>query len=147
MPAESSLSAEVTWVDGLQFVARGDTSGAAFVLDGSPQHGGRNSGVRPMEALLISLASCTGMDVLAILRKKRQNVTGFRVRARGVQAKEHPRRYVHIELEYLVRGRGISERAVARSIELSQTRYCGVTASLSAEVTSSYVIELEGAAE
>jgi len=147
VPADSSLSAEVTWGDGLQFVARGDTPCAAFVLDGSPQHGGRNSGVRPMEALLISLASCTGMDMVSILRKRRQRVTGFRVRARGIQAKEHPRRFVHIELEYLVRGRGISEQAVARSIELSQTRYRGVTVSLSAEVTSSYVIELEDATE
>ena len=145
MTTENTLSAEATWVEGLQFVARGDTSGAACVLDGSPEHGGRNSGVRPMEALLISLASCTGMDVISILRKKRQRVTGFRVRARGIREPQFPGRYVRIELEFMVRGWDVSEQALARSIELSQNRYCGVTASLNADISHTYLIEAEGA--
>jgi len=145
--ATDALSAEVTWVEGLQFVARGETSGAAFVLDGSPEHGGIDSGVRPMETLLISLAGCTAMDVVSILRKKRQRVTGLRVLVRGHCAPEFPRRYQRIEIEFRVRGRDISEKALARSIELSQTRYCGVTASLNAEITHTYHIEPEGEQE
>ena len=139
-----TLNAQVTWTEGMQFVARGNGSGSAFVLDGEAEHGGMGSGVRPMEALLISLASCTGMDVISILHKKKQRVTGFKVNVQGVRAEEHPKRYVRIELEYVVRGWDISKQAVARSIELSQTKYCGVTASLNSEIVSTFRIEQEG---
>jgi putative redox protein len=143
VPEESVYEAEVTWVEGLQFVGHGEVSGTTIVLDGAPEHGGSSRGARPMEALLISLAGCTGMDVISILRKKRQKVTGFWVNARGMRADEHPRRYVRIELEYVVRGRDVSEAAVARSIELSQTKYCAVTGSLNAEMVHTYRIEPE----
>jgi len=133
----------VTWVEGLQFVAHGQVSGAAFVMDGDPNHGGLDSGVRPMEALLLSLAGCTGMDVISILRKKRQEVTGFWVNVRGFRAPEFPKWYTRIELEFVVRGWDISEQAVVRSIELSQTKYCGVTASLKSEIVYTYRIEQE----
>ena len=99
-----------------------------------------------MEALLISLASCTGMDVISVLRKKRQKVTRFRVLVMGQRADEHPRRYTHIDLEFVVRGHDVSEQAVARSIELSQTKYCGVTATLNCGVAYVYTIETEEAA-
>lgn len=143
--SDDAYGAKLTWTEGLQFVGQAVVSGAAIVLDGAPEHGGLGSGVRPMESLLISLASCTGMDVVSILRKKRQRVTGFCVNVRGFRAEEHPRRYVRIELEYIVRGWDISERAVARSIELSQTKYCGVTASLNSEITHAFRIEQEQA--
>jgi len=143
VPEDDVYEAGVTWVEGLQFVAHGERSGATIVLDGAAQHGGLDRGARPMEALLLSLASCTGMDVISILRKKRQVVTGFWVHARGIRAEEHPKRFVRIELEYVVRGRDVSEAAVARSIELSKTKYCGVTASLNAEIVHSYRIETE----
>jgi putative redox protein len=96
-----------------------------------------------MEALLLSLAGCTGMDVISILQKKRQRVTDFRVNVRGERAPEYPRRFVRIELEFVVRGWNISEEAVRRAIELSSTKYCGVTASLNAEVVRSQRIEQE----
>ena len=143
MSTDGEYRAEAVWVQGLQFVGRAEGSESAFVLDGLRDHGGLESGVRPMEALLISLASCTGLDVISILQKKRQRVTAFQVQVTGVRADEHPRRYVRIELAFIVRGWDVDEAAVARSIELSQTKYCGVTASLSCEVTSRYHIEPE----
>ena len=96
-----------------------------------------------MEALLISLAGCTGMDVISVLQKKRQRVTGFSVQVQGFRAEEHPRRYERIELEFVVRGWNVSDAAVARAIELSQTKYCGVTASLNCDITYTYRIEPE----
>jgi putative redox protein len=80
--------------------------------------------------LMVSLAGCTGMDVIDILRKKRQAVTDFEVRVRGVTADEHPKRYLTIEVTYVVTGHHLDPEAVRRSIELSETKYCGVMASL-----------------
>lgn len=142
--SQSQIHAQVRWVTGLQFVAQASTSHIALVLDGEAEHGGLESGIRPMEALLISLASCTAMDVISILLKKRQRVTGFQVKAHAQRAAEHPRAYERIELEFIVRGHDISPTAVERSIELSQTQYCGVTASLKSEIVNSYRIESEG---
>ncbi|MFP3895636.1 MAG: OsmC family protein [Anaerolineales bacterium] len=141
MSESNVYEADATLVQGLQFVGRGVESGIAVVLDGAEEHGGLESGIRPMESLLISLAGCTGMDVISILRKKRQEVADFRVEAKGVQAEEHPRRYERIILHYIVRGRDVSEKAVARSIELSLNKYCGVTASLNSEIDYEYTIE------
>ncbi len=141
--ADDVYTGQVTWVEGLQFVARAGASGHAIVLDGVAEHGGLESGTRPMEALLLSLGGCTGMDVISVLLKKRQQVTGFRVNVKGIRAEEHPRRYVRIELEYVVRGRNVSPQAVERAIELSQTKYCGVTASLNSEIVHAYRIEEE----
>ncbi|MFO7916983.1 MAG: OsmC family protein [Anaerolineae bacterium] len=141
MPGDNIYKADATLVQGLQFVGRGAQSGIAVVLDGVEKHGGLESGIRPMECLLVSLASCTAMDVISILRKKRQEVTGFRVEVKGVRAEEHPRRYERITLHYVVQGHDVSEEAVARSIELSQTKYCGVTASLKSEIDYEYTVE------
>ena len=139
----NTYRASVTWVQSMQFVAHAEKSGGAFVLDGTPEVGGFGSGMLPMEALLASLASCTGMDVISVLRKKRQKVMSFVVNVKGERAQEHPKGYVHIELEFVVGGVDISESAVARAIELSQTKYCGATASLKPEVSYTYRIEAQ----
>ena len=104
--------------------------------------GGRDSAVRPNELLLIGLAGCTGMDVISILRKKRQEVTGFELVVRGELSTEPPKRFVGIAVEYRVRGRGVDPAAVARAIELSETKYCSVGLTLRAPVpiTSTYTI-------
>lgn len=142
MPKEP-YSAALAWTDGLQFVGKPSQSGIALVLDGSPEHGGANSGIRPQEALLMSLAGCTGMDVISVLKKKRQRVTGFWVNVQGTRAEDYPRRFTHIELEYVVRGWGVSPEAVERAIKLSQTKYCSVTANVNAEIVYTYRIEEE----
>lgn len=128
--------AVATWTgDGLAFDAV-TGNGAALHMN--------NQGVtlRPAEMLMVGLAGCTGMDVIDILRKKRQDVTDFQVQARGEQADDHPRRYVRIEVKYIVTGRNIDPEAVRRAIELSETKYCAVAASLrpGAPITTSFEI-------
>jgi putative redox protein len=142
--AKAVNKARLTWIEGLQFVGHAERSGAAMVLDGDPELGGLGSAVRPTEALLFALGGCMAMDVISVLRKKRQKVTAFHVEAQGTRAEEHPRRYEAIALEFVVRGWDISEQAVARAIELSHTKYCSVTASVNAEVSVSYRIEQDG---
>lgn len=96
----------------------------------------------PMELLLIALGGCTAVDVISILKKKRQRVTDYRVEVRGERRKEHPRAFTRLEVRHVVRGLGVSERAVAQAIELSETKYCSVAATLrpAAEIVTSYEI-------
>ena len=127
--------AQANWTDGLQFVARAN-NGPAVVLD-NPEGGG---GATPMELLLISVAGCTGMDVVSIMKKKRANMTHFQVNISGDRADDHPMRYNHIRIEYVVSGKGIKPQDMERSIELSVTKYCGAIASVNATVEHSYRI-------
>lgn len=89
----------------------------------------------PMELLLISLGGCTGADVISILEKKRQRVTAYEIEVRGQRRDEHPRIYTNIEVIHKVKGHNIDEKAVAHAIELSETKYCSVSAMLSAAAT------------
>jgi len=95
-----------------------------------------------MELLLIALGSCTGVDVISILKKKRQKVTDYRIEVSGERREEFPRSYTQLNVKHIVRGRGLSEAAVARAIELSDQKYCSVAATLrgSAEIVTSYEI-------
>ena len=107
----------------------------------------RNSAPSPMELLLVALGSCTGVDVVSILKKKREDVTGYRVEVRGQRRAEHPRSYQRMEVHHIVTGRSISDRSVAQAIELSEQNYCSVAATLrpTAEIVSSYeIIEAAG---
>ena len=105
----------------------------------------RNSAPSPMELLLLALGSCTGVDVVSILRKKRQSVTDYRVEVRGQRREKHPRSYKRMEVHHIVTGRNVSERSVAQAIELSEEKYCSVAATLrpAAEIVSSFEI-IEG---
>src|SRR3989442_7457229 len=102
----------------------------------------RNGAATPMELLLIALGSCTGVDVISILKKQRQHVTDYRIEVSGERRSDYPRSYTRLNVKHIVRGRGISEPAVARAIELSDTKYCSVAATLrgSAEMVTSYEI-------
>jgi putative redox protein len=133
--------AKVTYVQGLQFVGEA-SSGHAIVLDANPEFGGNNSGLRPMELLLLSLAGCSGMDIISILKKKKQDVTGLEINVKGKKAYDHPKKFTEITLEFLVKGRGISENAVKRAIDLSMNKYCSVKASFegTAQIDFSYRI-------
>ena len=136
----TELSARVVLQDNLHFVGS-DVSGYTVDLDATAAAGG-GKGLTPMELLLISLASCSAMDVIGILRKKRQPVEGMEVRAQGQRTAEHPTVFTSINLEYLVHGAGVDPVAVARAIELSREHYCPVWAMLgkSMEITSSFRI-------
>ncbi|HEX6623195.1 MAG TPA: OsmC family protein, partial [Pyrinomonadaceae bacterium] len=103
----------------------------------------------PMELLLLALGGCTAVDVVSILKKKRERVTGYRVEVSGTRREEHPRAYTRMEVRHVVTGRGISEKAVAQAVELSETKYCSVAATLRAgvEIVTSYeIIEETGGA-
>ena len=114
----------------LRFVATSG-SGHTFVLD----DGTGNTGPRPAELIPMALAGCTAMDVISILRKKRQDVTRYEVRAEGVQMDEHPNAFTRIDVLHVVDGRGIDVEALRRAIELSATKYCSVGATLSSGIT------------
>ena len=117
-------------------------SGNAITIDTDSV---RNSAPSPMELLLLALGSCTGVDVVSILRKKRQNVTDYRVEVRGQRRDEYPRSYKRMEVHHIVTGRNVSERSVAQAIELSEKKYCSVAATLrpTAEIVSSFEV-IEG---
>lgn len=122
-------------------------SGHHVTLDAAEGGGGQNAGFRPMELLLVGLAGCTGMDVISILRKKRQDVTGYEVRVQGVRAEEHPMVFVEISVEHIVTGHAIQPEAVARAIQLSEERYCGAGAMLGKVANLTHTYRIVEAAE
>jgi putative redox protein len=117
-------------------------SGIEVIMDASPKAGGRNAGPRPMELVLLALAGCMAMDVISILRKKREPVEGYEVRASAQRREEHPRVFTEIHLEHVVTG-DVKEESLARAIELSDTKYCSVRGMLRPEtkVTTSHRVE------
>ncbi|MCS7203289.1 MAG: OsmC family protein [Thermodesulfovibrio sp.] len=135
------LKAKVKWVEGLQFVGQSGTN-HAIVMDGSPDYGGQNSAMRPMELLLVALGGCSGMDIASILNKKKQDFRGIEINLRGKQAENYPKRFTEIEVEFIIKGKKLSEEAVKRAIELSMDKYCSVKATLepSAKIITSYKI-------
>ncbi len=104
--------------------------------------GDRHSAPTPMEMLLVSVAACTAVDVISILNKKRQNVTDYDVEITGVRADDHPRKFISFHINHIVRGRDISEKALADAIELSDDKYCSVAATVrpTATITTTYEI-------
>ncbi len=133
--------AKVTLVNGMQFVGTAD-SGHAVVMDAPASSSGGNTGSRPMELLLMAFGGCSGMDVISILRKKKQNVSKFETNVDGEMAEDYPHMYTALHIEYVVTGKNISEEAVKRAIELSLDKYCSVGATLgkAAKITHSYKI-------
>lgn len=117
------MEAKVVWSDRLTFTGTAD-SGFEVPLGADPSVGGDNDGFRPMELMAISIAGCTAMDVISILRKKRQQVTAFQVRVHADTADEHPHVFTKVDIHYAIKGIAVDEAAVKRAIELSETRYC-----------------------
>lgn len=122
-----------------------DEAGHSLVMDARAEHGGEATGMRPLQVLLCGLAGCTGMDVVSILEKKRQDVRGLEIRVEGDQREdEFPKIYVEVRLHYVVTGFGVSPGAVERAIELSKDKYCSVGGMLGPQVnvvTSYEVVE------
>ncbi len=118
------------------------SGGYTIPLDTSKDSGGHNAGISPIELMLTSLAGCTGMDVLSILRKKRQDITAFEVDVEGVRADEHPRVWVELWVKFTVTGHHVDPKAVERSIELSRDTYCGAAATLRHTATIHYDYEI-----
>jgi len=120
--------AVAVWREGEVFDAT-PNSGFTVRMDGAAK-----AGPSPMELVLVGLAGCTGADVIDILRKKRQDVTHLEVRVHGDRSETHPRKYTNVEVNFVVTGHGVDPDAVRRSIELSETKYCSVSATLRDEV-------------
>lgn len=135
------MKSKVKLVENMQFVATAD-SGHAVIMDAPPSVGGNNSGAKPSELVLMAFGGCSGMDVISILRKKKQEVTDLEISVNGEVTEKHPHVFTEMHIEYIVTGKNISEDAVKRAVELSLERYClvGITLSKGVKITHSYKI-------
>jgi putative redox protein len=133
------MKARVKLVDGMMFVGESG-SGHAVVMDGAPEYGGRNLGIRPMEMLLIGLGGCTAFDVVQILRKGREQVSDCEVEVTAERAETDPKVFTSIHLEYRVAGKDLAPAKVERAIQLSKEKYCSASIMLGAvaEITHSW---------
>ncbi len=139
------MQATVKWVDGAMFLGESG-SGHAVVMDGPEDHGGRNMGVRPMEMLLLGMGGCATFDVMSILKKARQNVSGCRVELDAERADGVPSPFTKIKMNFIVTGTALKESQVKRAVELSATKYCSASIMMEAagvEVSHGYdIVEL-----
>ncbi len=136
------MKARVKWVEQATFLGESG-SGHAIVMDGPPDHGGRNLGVRPMEMLLLGLGGCTMFDVMMILTKARQDVRDCIVELEAERSDEEPKVFTKIHAHFRVIGKGLKEDRVKRAIQLSSEKYCSASIMLGAmaEITHDYKIE------
>jgi len=135
------MKARVKWVDGTLMVGE-SASGHAVVMDGPPEFGGRNLGIRPMEMLLLGMGGCTEFDVLLILRKGRHEVTGCEVQLEAERAESDPKVFTRIHAHFVVTGRGIPEAAVERAVKLSAEKYCSASIMLGATAQITHDFEV-----
>jgi putative redox protein len=120
-------------------------SGHSLVMDGAPDAGGRNLGVRPMEMLLLGLGGCTAFDVVSILHKSRQQISDCEVEIEAERADEIPRIFTHIHVHFIVSGRGLDEKKVSKAVSLSADKYCSASRMLekAASITHDFeIVEL-----
>lgn len=135
------MKARVQWLEGRAFV--GETgSGHAVVMDGASESGGRNIGIRPMEMLLLGLGGCTAFDIVMILERMRENVTGLDISLEGERASEDPKVYTHVTLVYRVKGRKLKPANVERAVNLSAEKYCSATAMFAKSAKIDHRVEI-----
>jgi len=135
------MKARVKWLDHMSFVAE-SPSGHSVVLDGSPDHGGRDLGVRPMEMVLLGLGGCTAFDVVLMLQKSRQNMSLCEVELTAERADDIPAVFTSIKVHFLLGGTDLSDKVVERSVKLSAEKYCSVTRMLEPSVNIEYSWEI-----
>jgi len=135
------MKARVKWVEAVTFIGE-SASGHAVVMDGPPESGGRNLGIRPMEMLLLGMGGCTAFDVMMILKKARQPVTDCVVEMEARRADTDPKVFTHIHVHFVVTGDGLSDKQVARAVELSAEKYCSASIMLgkAADISHDYEI-------
>ena len=140
------MQATVKWVDGVMFLGESG-SGHSVVMDGAPEQGGRNMGVRPMEMILVGLGGCASFDVMSMLQKGRQQVTDCRAEVEAERVDAVPAVFSKIHVKFTVTGVNLKEAQVKRAVELSAEKYCSASIMLEAagvEMSHSYVIEAAG---
>lgn len=139
------MNVTIDWQENLRFLGTSG-SGHSLTIDGPPDLGGGNAGMRPMELMLLSIGSCSAMDVMHILRKARQPVTDCRIEVDGERAQSDPKVFTAIHLRFIVTGDGLSEKHVARAVRLSAEKYCSASIMLqpSVDITHSHEIRSPG---
>jgi putative redox protein len=138
------MKTRIKWIEDVCLLAESD-SGHGVIIDGAPEIGGKNLGVRPMEMLLMGLGGCTTMDVLSILKKQRQNITDCQIEIEAERADEIPKVFTKIHLHFIIKGYNLKQNAVERAINLSAEKYCSASAMLekAAKITHDYEIIAE----
>jgi putative redox protein len=135
------MKAVVKWLDNMSFVGESE-SGHSVVMDGPPESGGRNLGVRPMEMVLLGMGGCTAFDVVLILKRQRQAITDCYVELTSERAEEAPKVFTKIHVHYVVKGKNLDDKKVARAVDMTAEKYCSVSIMLakSVDVTHDYEI-------
>lgn len=135
------MKTRVKWLDNMSFVGESG-SGHSVVMDGPPEFGGRNLGVRPMEMLLLGLGGCASFDVVSMLKKSQQELINCEVEIAAERASKEPKVFTKIHLHFIISGHNLSEKRVQRAIELSAEKYCSASIMLgkTAEVSHDYEI-------
>lgn len=136
------MKARIKWVENVCFMGESET-GHAVILDGAPENGGRNMGMRPMEMLLIGMGACTSFDVVTILKKARQPITDCVAEIDATRADEVPKVFTKIHVHFVVTGKNLNPVQVERAVKLSAEKYCSASIMLSqaVEITHGYEIK------
>ncbi len=135
------MKANIAWQEGVSFLGQVG-SGHSVLMDGAPEAGGKNLGPRPMEMILLGLGGCTAFDVVHILRKGRQAITGCQVEMDAQRAIEDPKVFTRIHLHFIITGKGLDPRQVERAINLSAEKYCSASMMLKATVDITHDYEI-----
>ena len=135
------MKATVKWLDGVSFEG-GSESGHSVVMDGAPESGGKNDGMRPMEMLLLGIGGCTSYDVVTILKKSRQEVTDCRAEIVAERSESIPKVFTKIHLHFILEGKAIDASVVERTINLSAAKYCSASIMLEKSVVITHDFEI-----
>ena len=135
------MNISVNWVDGLLMVGKSD-SGHTITMDGPPESGGENLGVRPMEMLLLGVAGCTMIDVVTTLKKMRQDLSHLETKINAERATDHPKVFTDIHIQFVVKGKDLDPKKVDKAITLSAEKYCSASIMLGEMATITHDFEV-----
>ena len=135
------MNISVNWVDGLLMVGKSD-SGHTITMDGPPESGGENLGVRPMEMLLLGVAGCTMIDVVTTLKKMRQDLSHLETKINAERATDHPKVFTDIHIQFILKGQNLDEKKVDKAITLSAEKYCSASIMLGETATITHDFEI-----
>ena len=135
------MNISVNWVDGLLMVGKSD-SGHTITMDGPPESGGENLGVRPMEMLLLGVAGCTMIDVVTTLKKMRQDLSHLETKINAERATDHPKVFTDIHIQFILKGQDLDEKKVDKAITLSAEKYCSASIMLGETATITHDFEV-----
>ena len=135
------MNISVNWVDGLLMVGKSD-SGHTITMDGPPESGGENLGVRPMEMLLLGVAGCTMIDIVTTLKKMRQDLSHLETKINAERATDHPKVFTNIHIQFILKGQNLDEKKVDKAITLSAEKYCSASIMLGEMATITHDFEV-----